>query len=137
MIFRLAAVDVVAAAAGAIAFFAVSLTWFAGSVVDPVDSTIFVVVFFFALPLIALTAVVVTRRTAPSLLLSTAFPLAWWGYLVYGWSRKSWNFYGTFPWQGVSQKWLPLLPAFLATGVAFWLLSSWVFPRRGQGQTSP
>ena len=71
-------------------------------------------------PIVALIIASMRSGGGIRLLTSCAVPFAWFCLLFLIWAWKPWHYYRQFPWSGLEQHLLPLVPVACVVGLVFW-----------------
>lgn len=125
--------NVVALVAGLAVLAVVEAVWFPGMLADPIATATLATLMYFSGPLIGASTLSLWRRQPPSLYVHVMLALGWWAFLASPWVLKPWHYHGRFPWKGVAEVWLPVLPPILLASAAFWIVA----PRVDNERSSP
>ncbi len=115
--------NVTALIVGLASFAVVAALRFPGMLAYPISAATLAALVYFSGPLVSASALALWRRQPPPLYIHVLLSLGWWAFLVCPWAVKPWHYYGAFPWKGVAQVWLPVLPSIVLASGAFWMAS--------------
>ena len=90
---------------------------------DWVGSFVILGAIYLIVPLLVLSASSVWRKGHLSIISSCGVPVVWSGLVLLLWARKSWVYYGEFPWWMMTRDFVPACGAALTMGWAYWRLS--------------